>query len=279
MIGFIGAGKVGFSLGKLFEISKFPVRGYYSRNIDSAKQAAAFTHSSVFTDLETLVNECDIIFITVPDGMIKSVYEEISIYDLSDKQLCHCSGSLTADEIFEGLAQRGGYGYSIHPLFPVSSKYESYKDLSKAFFSIEGDEVYLDEWKDRLEKMGARVRIIGKDDKVKYHAACAIASNLVCGLLGESLRLLEECGFSQEEGRAALSPLAFANMKKILEVGAAQALTGPLERGDEETIKKHLECLDSNAEREMYKSLSTLLLREARVKNPTRDYSGVEKLL
>lgn len=279
MIGFIGAGKVGFSLGKWFATSGIHVTGYYSRHVESAKEAAEFTGTSVFYDLETLVKESNTILITVPDRDIRQVYEKLSMYDLKEKQICHCSGSLTVDDVFENIREKGAYGYSIHPLFPISSKYESYKDLMGAFFCIEGDDRHLLEWKERLENIGANVRVIGKENKVKYHAACCISSNLVCGLLGESVRLLKDCGFTEDEATKALAPLALANLRKILETSAPEALTGPLERADVGTISKHLECFDSKDEVEMYRTLSKLLLREAKEKNPTRDYKDVEEVL
>lgn len=279
MIGFIGAGKVGFSLGKWFVTSGIHVTGYYSKHVESALEAADFTGTSAFENLKSLVEVSSVIMITVPDGEIKQVYRQLANYDLTNKQICHCSGSLTAAEVFEDLDAKGAYGYSIHPLFPVSSKYESYKELMDAFFCIEGDEKYLSVWKDRLEGMGARVRVIDKNNKVKYHAACAITSNLVCGLLGESLRLLEECGFSKDEASEALAPLALANLKRILQVGPAMALTGPLERGDEQTIQNHLACFSTDVEKQMYRMLSLLLLREAKDKNPQRDYSKIEEIL
>lgn len=279
MIGFIGAGKVGFSLGKWFVTSGIHVTGYFSRHVESAKEAADFTGTGVYKDIETLVVNSSIIIITVPDGEIAQVYKKLAKLDLQNKQICHCSGSLTAEEVFENLSDKGACGYSIHPLFPINSKYESYKELPDAFFCIEGDEKYLPQWKERLENLGAKVRIIDKKNKVKYHAACAISSNLVCGLIGESVRLLGECGFSESESMEALAPLLTANLSRIVKSGVSWALTGPLERGDAQTIAGHLGCLETDTEREMYRMLSLLLLREARRKNPDRDYAGVEGVL
>ena len=50
-IGFIGAGKVGFSFGKYFTINNIPVSGYYSRNIDTAIEAANFTNTNYFKSI------------------------------------------------------------------------------------------------------------------------------------------------------------------------------------------------------------------------------------
>ena len=63
-IGFIGAGKVGFSLGKYFTEHGVTVKGYYSRDPESARAAAEFTGTSLFTSTEELLAACDTIFIT-----------------------------------------------------------------------------------------------------------------------------------------------------------------------------------------------------------------------
>lgn len=61
-IGFIGAGKVGFTLGKYFAVNGLDVAGYYSRNYKSAEEAAAFTCSEAFDSITQLAGICDIIF-------------------------------------------------------------------------------------------------------------------------------------------------------------------------------------------------------------------------
>ena len=73
-IGFIGAGKVGFSLGKYFSEHRLCVKGYASRNADSARQAAQFTGSEFYPDPGKLLEDCDALFLTVPDGCIADTY-------------------------------------------------------------------------------------------------------------------------------------------------------------------------------------------------------------
>ena len=67
-IGFVGAGKVGFSMGKFFALGGLNVSGYFSRSVQSAREAADFTGSWCFESLGELVAESDAVFITVPDG-------------------------------------------------------------------------------------------------------------------------------------------------------------------------------------------------------------------
>ena len=137
-IGFIGAGKVGFSLGKWFAQNGVTVTGYWSRRRESAGEAALFTGTQAFDSAEALVRASDVIFLTVPDGTIPTVYETLRGFELTEKQLCHCSGALTAREAFPGAESLCAGLYSIHPLFPISSKDAAWRELPGAFFCLEG---------------------------------------------------------------------------------------------------------------------------------------------
>ena len=276
-IGFIGAGKVGFSLGKYLSVNGIGLSGYYSRNLNSAEEAAEFTGSKTFSTPGDLIRESTVIFITVPDGAITDVFNNIRELGISGKLICHCSGALSAGEAFTDIASTGAYGLSVHPLFPVSSKYDSYKELGNAFFCLEGNRA--DEWRDILTSLGNPVRIIDGSVKVRYHAACAISSNLVCALAAESVSLLKECGFTADEALQALRPLAMSNISKVFEAGPVSALTGPVERNDVSTVSKHLKCFGTDEERELYTAVSRKLTEVASEKHPETDYSELRKLL
>lgn len=277
-IGFIGAGKVGFSLGRFFAEHGIRVTGYYSRHTESARQAAEFTGSKVFEGTKELIENSKVIFLTVPDGEIKSVFDNIKIFDIADKQICHCSGALTASQAFDGIESSGAYGYSIHPLFPVSSKEYSYRELPDAFFCLEGDGPHLNLWQKKLEGICGGVKIIAGDNKVKYHGACAIASNLYCGLVSLSVQMLGDCGFDENQAIKALAPLMKSNLEHILEDGPVKALTGPVERGDITTVEKHIDCFESEDDRQLYKSVTKKLIEIGKLKNPAKDYKAFDQI-
>ena len=104
-IGFIGAGKVGCSLGRYFvehaqetggaeepykrQESSLNVKGYYSRSSSSAKDAAHFTHSKEYETIRDLTDECDVVFLTVPDGSIQDTWQQVREYDINGKTICH----------------------------------------------------------------------------------------------------------------------------------------------------------------------------------------------
>ena len=251
-IGFIGAGKVGFSLGKYLSLHGSDIVGYHSLNPASAQEAAAFAGGTAFESPVALVAASDIAFITVPDGKIASIWQELAsaagagTLDLAGKTVCHCSGALSST-VFDGIEELGGWGFSIHPLYAVSSKRETYRELDRALFTVEGSAARL-------------------DDMVRYHAAAVMASNLVVGLMHAASGELVRCGFAPDAAERALRPLFIGNAQHIVDDGTAQALTGPAERGDTATIQKHLACLDGN-HREVYRLLTDELFEVAAIKH------------
>ena len=138
-IGFIGAGKVGFSLGRYFMERNVCVSGYYSRNLDSSKEAAIFTKTKYYEKLEELIRESDTLFLTVPDGCIHEVYSKIIQSDVEGKCIVHCSGAISSMS-FSGISQKGARCCSVHPICAVSNKLTGCQELSKAYFTIEGQE-------------------------------------------------------------------------------------------------------------------------------------------
>ena len=263
---------MGFSMGKYFMEHGQCVSGYYSRNLDSSKEAAAFTKTKYYKELNELIRECDTLFLTVPDGCIREVYSEIIQSDIEGKCLVHCSGALSS-MVFSGISERGARGCSIHPICAVSDKFTGYQDLSQAYFTIEGREV--EDLAEVLKNCGNQVEFLSPEVKVKYHAASVFASNLVVGLYDIATGLLQECGLSEAFAEHALQPLFLGNAMSVASKGAIDALTGPVERADFQTVEKHLAVL-SGERREIYRLLSKHLISVAEQKNPDRDYGKVK---
>ena len=259
-LGFIGAGKVGTTLAK-YLAPHHTIIGFTSRSYKSAEEAADFTESRAFEHFEELIPLCDTVFITVPDGQIKPVWNEIlaSDIDLQGKNIAHCSGALSS-EVFAVREERGAFGYSVHPLFAVPSKTETYQELHKAFFAIEGDSEHLTEM----------VALIADDGNVGYHAAAVLASNQVIALYQRACDELVRCGFTPENAEKALAPLFLGNAEHVAQDGVIASLTGPAERGDTATIQKHLDCLDGST-REVYALLNDTLLEIAARKHESNN--------
>lgn len=278
-IGFIGAGRVGFTLGRYFYENSLEISGYFSRSYKHACDAAAFTNSKPYQKIEELVADSQVIFITVPDSSIYEVYLQLKDYELKNKILCHCSGALSA-EVFTDLEKKGAYGCSVHPVFAINDKENSYKEIREAFFTLEGKEEKMPVMKELFKKLGNPVQVISAENKHKYHASLVMASNLVIGLYHISRRLLGECGFSDLSADQVINPLFLNNALSLCRDGCINALTGPVDRNDITTVKEHLEALkDDPSVVDGYRLLSQELIRIAKQKYPERDYGELEELL
>ena len=280
-VGFIGAGKVGVTLGKYFCQHQVEVTGYYSRNIQSAGEAAGFTATNIYAAASDLLAESDVLFFTVPDDAIMPCYEALrqEVGTIRGKIFCHASGAMTAEAAFPGIEATGAFGYSVHPLFAISDRFNVYSELTDVFFTLEGSVERRDFMLEWLRGTGLQVQLIEAGCKGMYHAAAAIVSNQVVALFEEGQRMLEECGFSPEAAGMALKPIFLGNARHVAESGPVQALTGPVQRGDTGTLAKHLDALKDNDDRLLYLLLSRRLLRIAGEKNPYYNDTSIKAFL
>ena len=276
-IGIIGAGKVGTTFGKYLSIHGKNVTGFYSRTHESADEAATFAETETYSSLCKLVEKNDVIFITTPDGVIHQVWGELLHQDISNRIICHFSGSLSS-HVFSGREEAGASGISMHPMYAFSDKFHSYEQFHTAYLTLEGDPEAVAVMKPMWEAIGHHVLTLKAEDKIKYHAAAAMASNEMLGLMQASLDILSECGFSEKDSMALLTPLVQGNIASMLEKGCVNALTGPVERGDAQTVRKHLQALEGSKAGKIYQSLGSTMVELAKRRNPDRDYTPVRTL-
>lgn len=280
-IGFIGAGKVGCSLGMLLKENQFLLSGYYSHSYESASYAASLTNSAAFSNLKDLILETDWLFLTVNDQQLVSVWEEVLELlqqGLSTLQcVFHCSGMHDSKLFHDAVYYHIETG-SIHPLCAVHSKEQGVKNLRSCVFSIEGSNKAVEQASSICEAMHLKVVVLRPDGKVRYHVAAVMGSNLVLGLLKLSNDLFIDSGFSKEQAFDAMMSLVKGNLSNLEQTGFLGALTGPVERNDAQTVKIHLEHL-SEDESKVYCLLSKKILEIAREKHPDLDFGLIKEML
>lgn len=98
--GFIGAGEVGFTLGKYLFESGISVTGYFSRNRQNAEDAARFTDTIFYQDSAHLVDSSNTLFLTVPDRIAGKIWDGMRNLQIESKNICHCSGSISSTAFF-----------------------------------------------------------------------------------------------------------------------------------------------------------------------------------
>ena len=294
-IGIIGAGKVGTTLGKYVKDHGASVTGFYSRTESSGRESAEFTGTRYFKILDPLIEASDTLFLTTTDGEIGKVWDCIAGKNVKGKVICHFSGSLSSD-IFSNWEETGAYVCSIHPIYAFSSKFTAYQNLTSAAFAVEGHRTALEKMQELFSLLPNQVVEISTQEKVKYHAATSIASNQVVGLISMAVELMEEAGIPENSAYGLLKPLVENNVASIFEKaqqerggsrteekdkyrGCAQALTGPIERNDLETVQKHLEHMDRPEWEMSYRAVGALVTKLAEKKHPERSYVTMKQIL
>lgn len=280
-IGFIGAGRVGCVLGKYLkeEGEGFSLAGYCSKSGTSAREVAQFTGSRFYETPEELLADCEAVFVTTPDAVICEIWQRLCSCKMSleGKLFIHCSGVLTSD-IYADAESAGLTQVSLHPLYAISDRWEDCRVIGNALFTIEGSGGRLSEFHELLLASGLTLQRLDAEKKIRYHAAATAASNLMIGLGELAISLLEDCGFDRPYARVALRPLMQGNLDAVMEKGTMEALTGPAERADADTVEKHMQAL-AGEDREIYRLLTRKIIGLAKKKHPERDYAQMDELL
>ncbi len=241
-ISFIGAGKVATALGMHLKDYGFEIVGYLSKNELSAKKAASITKSESYTNLEELINNSEIVWITTPDDQIEAVAKQIATLNISNigkKLFVHASGVHTTD-VLRPLSDAGLNVAAAHPLLAFGEALAAAQALTKVSFAVEEYELKISTL---LNACGNSSFEIEKDKKAMYHAAACVMSNYVVTLADVALRMFAKAGLPNEHVQRATMPLMESVIENLRERLPMEALTGPIKRGDADTVRMHIETI------------------------------------
>jgi predicted short-subunit dehydrogenase-like oxidoreductase (DUF2520 family) len=205
------------------------------------------------------------VLLSVPDDTVAAVAAGLArLGEPGDGCVAlHVSGALPAS-ILEPLARRGYATGSLHPLQTLADPQRGAERLRGSFCTFEGDPAARNAATEIVEAAGGRMLEVHAADKARYHAACVFASNYVVACAAAATRLLSESvGVSREEAARALQPLWSGATANLEDPGLPQALTGPIARGDLETVRANLSALDDES-RELYARLGLEALQLSR---------------
>jgi predicted short-subunit dehydrogenase-like oxidoreductase (DUF2520 family) len=268
-IGFIGAGRLGTAFGIYLARHGEQVSGYYSRTYAHAQRSAELASgtSRAFATVEEVVIHSDWLAITTNDGAISDVVVAImnSGASVEGKCIFHMSGACTS-ELLEPLAQQGAKIASVHPLQSFADGVSGADAMKQAIFSIESPQQdTVEQIKDWLDTLDNRHFELSARQKPLYHAAASIASNSLVGVIDYALQLMKRAGIEEEYALPALLPLVENTVQNVRRKGTAQALTGPVARGDVHTINQHLQALNEYTPTlvSMYQALGMITLATA----------------
>jgi predicted short-subunit dehydrogenase-like oxidoreductase (DUF2520 family) len=185
-----------------------------------------------------------VVFLTVPDDAVAAVAAKLAAAGSTipgTVAFVHASGALELGALAP-LRRRHPVG-SFHPLrsFPEPGPPESFRGI---VIAVDASSESLRRVLNRLVRdLGAKPKRVDDTQRAVYHAAAVFASNYVVALLAEAISLLENSGWTEKEAVEGLAPLAEGAVANVLRRGPIAALTGPIRRGDAETVRRHLAAL------------------------------------
>jgi predicted short-subunit dehydrogenase-like oxidoreductase (DUF2520 family) len=222
----VGPGRAGSSLALASEAAGHEIVGVLSRHEEERW---------VSLQWDTDLPEADVLFIAVRDEAIPEVAERIAPFAGDVGVVAHLSGFtpvLALHEIQEHGIAVGGF----HPLQSLPDPETGARALAGSFVAVDGDQLGIDLLVHLATSLGMEPFRLDDAARPAYHAAAAAAANFVVAALAVSGDLFRAAGVDSKVSR----PLVETVVANVFDKGAAASLTGPIVRGDIDTVIGHL---------------------------------------
>lgn len=234
----LGAGRAGRGLARALRASGVTLAGLHGRRVDAGEDIVSAG------TLPPSLREATAILVAVRDAQLDQALGELLAGSLPDKvAILQLSGS---DEPAASAAVRAaGHAYgTFHPLLPLADPARAMHLFRGGWVGVAGDPGAVGAARQLAAALGARTIAIPVGARARYHAAAVMASNFPTVLAALAERLLAESGVDADAGRAAVRSLMAAAVGNLRDTPPEKALTGPIVRGDVETVRRHLVALE-----------------------------------
>jgi predicted short-subunit dehydrogenase-like oxidoreductase (DUF2520 family) len=259
----IGCGRLGKVLAALLVKTELVcIQDIVNLSISSSERAAAFIGQGRACQTLKQLESADIYLIATPDDRIEFIAQQLAIQRIlkPGDVVFHCSGLLSSESL-KSVARLGCHVSSLHPLFSFSEPLMDIKNFRGAYCAFEGSKKALDRLLPLVKAMEVQLFLIEKKAKWLYHTASVFASNYLVTLSAIAKDCYSKAGLNEELSKNLTLALMSQALIKVDRLNPKEALTGPLERADIETLKKHLTALKAFSELgDIYKSLGKATL-------------------
>jgi predicted short-subunit dehydrogenase-like oxidoreductase (DUF2520 family) len=187
----------------------------------------------------------DLVLLTVPDDALSGLVSGLAATSapLAGRLLAHTSGrhGLAA---LEPAVSLGALPLALHPVMTFTGRPDDVDRLAGISFGVTAPDALRTAAEALVMEMGGEPVFIAEQDRPLYHAALAGGANHLVTLVVEAADLLARAGVAQPA--RMLGPLLSAALDNALRLGDA-GLTGPVARGDAQTVASHLDALQAAA--------------------------------
>jgi len=276
-IAIVGAGNLASALAVALHDAGYGIEEIVSRrrpvSLRLARRLASSVGSSAVATAGAALR-AQVVWFCVPDRAIADAANGIKeATDWTGKVVLHSSGALTSDDL-RSLRRCGAAVASVHPLMTFVRG--SRPPLVGVPFAIEGDPGAARAARTIVLNLRGLPFVIRKRHKKVYHAWGMFLSPLFTALLSASERVAVAAGVPRSAAKQRMLPILRQTLANYAALGAPQAFSGPIARGDVDTVRKHLKALRAVPEaREVYLALARSALRDL----PAKNRAALEKIL
>ncbi len=237
----MGAGRVGTVLAVALRRAGHRIVAASAVSDTSVRRIEANLPGTVIREPAEVVAQADLVLLTVPDDALAGLVTGLvsTGVDLSGRMLAHASGRHGL-AVLEPAARQGAMPLALHPVMTFTGRPDDIDRLAGVSFGVTAPEALRPVAEALVVEMGGEPVLIADELRDLYHAALSIAANHLVTLVTQSGDLLRQAGVA-EPGRM-LGPLLSAALDNALRLGDA-GLTGPVARGDAETVAGHIRAL------------------------------------
>ena len=244
---FIGAGRLGTTLARAMYEKGFLIPFFFSKDIPLKHELYLPNTQFLSVLSNTNFENINTIIITVPDNQIKNVVNKLVLFDLNweDKLVFHTSGCLNSDEL-KAFELKGAKVGSVHPMQTFDDHFLPVKIFRNIVFTVEGDIQIYNYFEKIAELLNANILKLNPENKILYHIAAVASSNFITALLVYVSDLYKKLNFDEKEIKKLILPIVNQTLINFEKNESKNSLTGPLKRGDLNTIENHVTYLKEN---------------------------------
>ncbi len=260
----IGCGNVAKTMAFLWHQSaSVEITDIVNRSQANADESLAFIGAGKALGSFSELRPADIFVIGCGDDHIESCLDELLEQNIvqANTIVFHFSGAKSSVVLAKATAL-GAKCASLHPVKSFAKPASAIESFSGTYCGLEGDDVACDVLEKLIESIGGHCFNVTSENKLLYHAASVFACNYLTALQELSIRAFEQSGVERGLAMKILEPIVKETTENIFELGTANALTGPIARGDHKLVAEQFTAVkdwDKDAA-DIYRLLGKLIL-------------------
>lgn len=242
-VGIIGAGKVGSVLGAALRAAEHQIVGVHAVSEESKERAEILLPGVPVLEIPEILRRAELVLLAVPDDALAELVSGLAAagHWQTGQLVVHTAGRY-GTKVLEPASKAGAIALAIHPAMTFTGMSMDLERLIDCAFGVTAPNMVLPIAQALVVEMGGEPVVIAENDRPIYHAALAHASNHLVTIAGQAAGLLASIGVEHPEH--VLTSLMRASLENALAAGEG-ALTGPVARGDVNTVAEHKHALVS----------------------------------